>query len=99
MALATVARLVRFAEYRAPPAVEEPVASDPYGGLSETEYQWLFGDPEVARSQLVDATPDVMRRLTPEEKKRRKIKRLLARGGLSHGRGARILEGDEEAPA
>src|SRR5207253_2786501 len=100
-----------FAEPAAAPASEAAPAPEAatavpssalVGGLSATEREWLFGDPQKALAQALPVSPRTLA-VDREALQRQRVQRLLSRGGLEHGRGARIVEGpsgaEQEAPA
>src|SRR5262245_27311320 len=90
---ASIAR--RVAEQGAPAdSTPTPISDTPeVPGLSEVEREWLFGDPGAALARAVAPTAEMLAPLPENVRRERAVQRLLARGGLERGRGARIIEG------
>lgn len=89
----------------APPPADASPAMAPAAiweqfGLTEAEYEWVFGDPRKALSHPdVVRGPSAPRPLSEEERRELRVSDLKARGGSMYGRGARIVEGPAPAPA
>src|SRR5207248_2326027 len=85
--LADVEAIAAPAAAPGPEAAPEPEAAKAVpssaliGGLSSTEREWLFGDPQKALAQALPVSPRTLN-VDPEVLQRQRVQRLLSRGGL-----------------